>query len=115
MTMAGSTAADVAEAAGVRVVAEVFADRAYTGTGRLLDRRLPGAVIHDPDVIAHRVVTMVTSGTVSPASGAAGSGTTLDVRADSVCVHGDTPDAVRIARRVRAALESAGVAVRPWE
>ena len=115
MTMAGSVAADLAEAAGLRVIAEVFADRAYTGAGRLADRRTPGAVLTDPDVIAHRAVTMVTGGTVTIAAGAPGSGATLDVRADSVCVHGDTPDAVHLARRVRTALEAAGVVVRAWE
>jgi UPF0271 protein len=115
MTTAGSVAADVAAAAGVRVVAEVFADRAYTEAGRLADRRTPGAVLSDPDVIAHRAVLMVTSGTVTAGSGTADSGTRLDVRAESVCVHGDTPDAVHLARRVRTALEAAGVMVRPWE
>src|SRR6185312_10826543 len=100
---------------GLRVIAEVFADRAYTGAGRLADRRTPGAVLTDPDVIAHRAVTMVTGGTVTIAAGAPGSGATLDVRADSVCVHGDTPDAVHLARRVRTALEAAGVVVRAWE
>jgi UPF0271 protein len=109
MTMAGSVAAQVAEAAGVRVLGEVFADRAYTAAGRLVDRRTKGAVITDPDVIAQRVVTMCTHGEVSVGEAR------VAVRADSICVHGDTPDAVHIAQRVRRALENAGVTVQPWQ
>ena len=109
MTMAGSVAARVAEAAGVRVIGEVFADRAYTAAARLVDRREEGAVITDPDLIAQRVVTMCTRGVVSVGE------ESVAVRADSVCVHGDTPDAVHIAKRVRRALDSAGVMVQPWQ
>lgn len=110
MTIAGSVAAQVAAEAGVRVVGEVFADRAYTAAGRLADRRHPNAVLTDPDVIAGRAVAMVTSGVVRAASGEQ-----LDIAAESICVHGDTPDAVAIARRVRQSLEATGVEVRAWQ
>ena len=109
VTIAGSVAAEVARAAAVHVVAEVFADRAYTDEGRLVDRRKAGAVLHDAATIADRVVGMVVDGVVT-----AQTGQPVPVQADSVCVHGDTPDAVSIARAVRHALGAAGVTVRPW-
>jgi 5-oxoprolinase (ATP-hydrolysing) subunit A len=110
VTLPQSVAAQVALAAGVRVVAEAFADRAYTPDGRLVDRRSAGAVLTDPAEIAARVVRLVRDGVV-----AAASGDDVPVQADSVCVHGDTPDAVTIAVAVRDALQAAGVAVRPWQ
>jgi UPF0271 protein len=93
-----------AEAAGLRVVHEAFADRAYTADGALVPRRLPGAVLHDPDVIARRCVDLATGQPVADVAGGE-----LRLAPDSICVHGDTPGAVDIARRVRAALEQAGV------
>jgi UPF0271 protein len=89
----GSVALQLAGRKGLRAVREGFPDRAYDGD-RLRPRSQPGAVIHDPDEVARRAVTMAQSGTV-----------------DSLCLHGDTPGAVDIARRVRAALEAAGVDV----
>jgi 5-oxoprolinase (ATP-hydrolysing) subunit A len=98
-----------AEAAGLTVVAEAFADRAYTPQGHLVSRRLPGAVLHDPDVIAARCVELARTGTIEDVDG-----NRVDVPARSLCIHGDTPGAVEIARRVRAALLDAGVALRPF-
>lgn len=98
-----------ADAAGVRTVAEAFADRAYTPDGRLVSRRERGAVLHDPTAIAARVVGMVESATV-----AAVDGSTVAVTAESICVHGDSPDAVAIARAVRNALAAAGVTLRAF-
>lgn len=110
MTMAGSTAAGVAESRGLRVVAEAFADRAYTDAGRLVDRSIAGSVLTDADAVASRVVEMATKGTVTTIVG-----TSIPLTVESVCVHGDTPGAVAIARAVRAALAEAGVEVRAWQ
>ncbi len=98
-----------AEDAGLRTVTEAFADRAYTAEGTLVSRRDPGAVLHDPAAIAARVVSMATRGTVTAVDGS-----TVPVTAESICVHGDTPGAVEIARAVRIALTGAGVTIAPF-
>ncbi|RBY82915.1 LamB/YcsF family protein [Geodermatophilus sp. TF02-6] len=95
--------------AGLTVVAEAFADRAYTPEGTLVPRRCPGAVLHDPDRIARRCVAMATGEPIRDVDGGS-----LRLAPESVCVHGDTPGAVAIARRVRAALTRAGVALAPF-
>ncbi|MPQ97034.1 5-oxoprolinase subunit PxpA [Modestobacter sp. I12A-02628] len=100
----GSAWLELAVDAGLTVVHEAFADRAYTATGTLVSRRLPGAVLHDADEIARRCVAMAAGDPVPDADGGA-----LILTPDSICVHGDTPGAVDIARRVRAALTDAGV------
>ncbi|MDP4335121.1 5-oxoprolinase subunit PxpA [Curtobacterium sp. A7_M15] len=98
-----------ARAHGLRAVAEVFADRAYEPDGSLVPRSRPGAVLHDPAAVADRVLRMVTEGTVTAVDGSV-----VLVRADSVCVHGDSPDAVAMARAIRALLDRNGVAVAPF-
>jgi UPF0271 protein len=98
-----------AAAAGLTVVAEAFADRAYTPEGHLVSRRRPGAVLHDPDVIAARCVELARTRTIADIDG-----NRVDVPARSLCIHGDTPGAVEIARRVRAALLDAGVVLHPF-
>ena len=95
--------------AGLPTVQEAFADRTYTSEGRLVSRRLPGAVIHDPTEVARRCVRIVSAGTVE-----ASDGSTVTAGTDSICIHGDTPDAVDIARGVRQALTAAGVTLRPF-
>lgn len=95
-----------AAAAGLSTVHEAFADRAYTADGHLVPRRLPRAVLHDPEEVVARSVSMARSGTVRAIDG-----TRVRVEARSLCVHGDTPDAVHLARRIRAALNDAGVQV----
>ncbi|MEN9621479.1 MAG: hypothetical protein RL499_1672, partial [Actinomycetota bacterium] len=90
----------------VRFVAEAFADRGYLADGTLAPRDLAGALITDPDEVAQRVVRMIIDETV-----VAVDGTHVSVRPESVCLHGDTPGAVAIARAVRAALDAAGVEV----
>ncbi len=99
----------LAREAGMSVKSEIFADRAYTEEGLLVSRKLPGAVIHDPGVAADRVVRMVRAGAIETISG-----TMLPTPVDSVCVHSDTPTAVRIAASVRQKLEADGVAVRAF-
>jgi 5-oxoprolinase (ATP-hydrolysing) subunit A len=104
LTLPGSALAAAADAAGLGVVGEAFADRAYNADGTLVRRGLPGAVVTDPGEVAARVTSLVTTGTLRSADGAA-----LRLSARSLCVHGDTPGAVGLARAVRAAIEAAGV------
>ncbi|WP_377298118.1 LamB/YcsF family protein [Rhizobium sp. SGZ-381] len=106
MALAGSPLVEQARAAGLRVVAEAFADRAYTADGQLLSRRLPGAVLHDPEEVAERMIALVRDGTILSIDG-----TLTTIEADSICVHGDSPGAVEIARRLRLRLTEAGLAI----
>lgn len=107
--MAGSAFFDEAARRELRTVAEAFADRSYRPDGRLVSRREQGAVLHDPTAIADRVATIVTSGQVT-----ATDGTQLAMKAESVCVHGDSPGAVQIATAVRDRLEASGVEIRAF-
>jgi len=107
--MPGSAFLRRAAAAGLRTVAEAFADRAYAPDGTLVPRSQEGAVLDDPRVIAERVMRLVTEGVVS-----ASDGSDVEVVAESVCTHGDSPGAVASARAVRAALTEAGVTVAPF-
>jgi len=91
---------------GLQVRSEIFADRAYTSEGFLVDRFIAGAVIHDGSVAADRVVRMVQSGCIETIDGKV-----LKTEIDSICVHSDTPAAVKIAAQVRAGLEKAGIRV----
>jgi UPF0271 protein len=102
----GSVVLEIAAEAGLRTVREAFADRAYTPAGTLVSRREPGAVLHDPEQVAARMVRLVTDGVISAVDG-----NDVRVRADSICVHGDSPGAVDMARQVRTALEQAGVTI----
>ena len=105
----GSAWLRLAAEAGLTVVHEAFADRAYTPEGTLVSRRLPGAVLHDPAEIARRCVAMAAGEPITDVEGGE-----LVLQAGSICVHGDTPGAVEIARQVRAALTTAGVALAPF-
>ena len=105
----GSVVLDHASAAGVRAVAEAFADRGYRPDGTLVPRGEPGAVLSDPDQVAARVVAMASGQEITAAGGAH-----VVIDAASVCVHGDTPGALDVARRVRGDLEAAGVEVAPF-
>ncbi|MFF1631247.1 LamB/YcsF family protein [Streptomyces sp. NPDC058272] len=96
----------LAERAGLPTVTEAFADRAYTEEGTLVPRARSGAVITDADTVVERSVRLARFGTVTSCSGER-----IPVRARSLCLHGDTPGAVELARRVRAGLESSGVLV----
>jgi 5-oxoprolinase (ATP-hydrolysing) subunit A len=95
-----------AQAAGLRTVTEAFADRAYNPDGTLVSRRQPGSVLHSIDAVIDHVLRLVTEGKVRAIDG-----TLIEVDARSVCVHGDTPDAVALAAAVREALQGAGVRV----
>ena len=109
MLLSGSVGLQVAGEAGLNVVGECFADRAYTAAGRLVSRREPGAVIHHADAVVARVVRMATEGVV-----VATDSTEVHINPRSVCVHGDTPGAGEIARRVREGLVQAGVDIVPF-
>lgn len=102
----GSEFLRLGEAAGLHVVTEAFADRAYTTDGQLVPRRERGSVIDDPQEVVSRVVRLVTTGFLE-----ATDGSDVEVRADSVCLHGDTPGAVELAAAVRTALQDKGVTV----
>ena len=105
----GSAWLRLAEEAGLTVVHEGFADRAYTPQGTLVSRRLPGAVLDDATEIARRCVAMASGAPVQDVEGGE-----LSLTPHSICVHGDTRGAVEIARLVREELEKAGVTVAPF-
>ncbi|MGA8211493.1 MAG: 5-oxoprolinase subunit PxpA [Nocardioidaceae bacterium] len=105
----GSVLLRAADRAGLRTVREAFADRAYTPDGALVPRREPGAVLSDPAEVARRVVTLVTEGWV-----VAVDGSRVRIAAESVCVHGDSPGAVAMARQVRDGLAEVGIGLRAF-
>jgi UPF0271 protein len=94
---------------GLAVAREVYADRAYTDAGLLVERSCHGAVLHDAEEAAARVLAMVLEGTIITISGKR-----LASGIDSICVHGDSPNAVATAKAVRARLEEAGIALAPF-
>lgn len=98
-----------AEQAGLRTFREAFADRAYTPEGTLVSRREPGAVLHDPEEIAQRCLKLAAGEPIRAVDGSE-----IEVRADSICVHGDSPGAVAIAQAVRDRLGEAGTQLRPF-
>jgi UPF0271 protein len=104
----GSEILAAGRAAGLRVAAEVFADRAYEPDGSLASRRKPGSVIHDADAVVARAVRMVKDKTV-----VAIDGSIVPLQADTICVHGDTPGSDVLAAQIRAGFEAAGVIVLP--
>lgn len=105
----GSRLLELAEQRGLRVIREAFADRGYTPSATLVSRREPGAVLHNPDAVAERVLRMVSDGEVEAVDGS-----TVKLDVDSVCVHGDSPAAVEMARAVRDILGANGVEVKPF-
>lgn len=102
----GSEVLRLAEEAGLRGVSEAFADRAYNPDGTLVSRSQPGAVLHDPAEVAEHVLRMATEQSVKAIDGSI-----LKIRAESICVHGDSPGAVAMATAVKSVLGEAGVAV----
>ena len=107
--LGGTPMEEAARAVGARYVREAFPDRAYLSDGRLAPRSMEGALIRDPKRAAERAVAMVLEGEIEALDGGR-----VRVQAETLCVHGDNPEAVEIARAVRAALESAGVTLRPF-
>lgn len=109
MALAGSQLVEQASTAGLTVVAEAFADRAYTPEGNLVSRREKGSVLHDPDLIAERMVRMVKEGVIEAIDG-----TLTKVDAQSICVHGDSEGAVAMAKRLREKFEQSGLTIRSF-
>jgi len=105
----GSAVLAFAAAKGLRTVAEAFADRGYRADGTLVPRSQEGALVTDAAQVAARVVRIADEGVVTAVDG-----TDVDVRAESVCVHSDTPGALVLARTVRRELERSGIVVRPF-
>lgn len=104
----GSETARAAEDAGLQVASEVFADRAYLADGRLAPRRMEGSVMHDPAAIAKRAMRMIRGEEIETIDGG-----TVRLHCDTICVHGDTPQAVEIARLLTNSLRSAGFTISP--
>lgn len=104
--LAGSALLTAAERLGLRGISETFADRGYRPDGSLQPRTESGSVIHDAEVVAARAVAMVRAGSVTAADGSR-----VALRADSICLHGDTPGADALAQRVRDAFAAAGIRV----
>jgi UPF0271 protein len=109
VTQTGSVVADLCRAAGIAVVTEAFVDRAYLPDGRLVPRGQAGAVIHDRQLAARRAVRLVTEGTV-----VAIDGTVIAVAAQTLCTHGDTPDAAGLLAQVRTALQERDIEVQAF-
>ncbi len=103
----GSEMLKAGRSQGLRVAAEVFADRAYQSDGSLVPRTVAGAVIDDPGTVVRRAVRMVSDRTVAAVDGGV-----VGLEADSICVHGDTPGAGRLAAQLRRGLEEAGITVK---
>jgi len=102
-----SALAQAGRAVKLRVACEVFADRNYLSDGSLVPRSRPDALLHDPDAVADRVLRMLREGKVRSVDGV-----DVDIRAETVCLHGDTPEAVELARTLRSLLEKEEVTIR---
>jgi UPF0271 protein len=109
IVMPGMATEKAGERAGVRLVREVYGDRAYGEDGNLAPRKAPGAVLHDAEEATKRVLQMLDEQAIRTLGG-----TKLPVRIDSICVHGDNPEGVTMARTLRAALEAAGAKIAPF-
>ncbi|MDH5798161.1 MAG: LamB/YcsF family protein [Paracoccaceae bacterium] len=109
MVLAATPMQTAVEALGCNWVGEIFADRAYNDDATLVDRSLPGAVLHDADIVGQRMVQMVSEGAIITESGKR-----IETRIDTICLHGDTPAAVILAQSVRGALQMAGFGVRAF-
>jgi UPF0271 protein len=109
VALAGSPLIELARGEGLTCIAEAFADRAYTPQGTLVSRREPGAVLHDAEQVARRMLRLVQSSEVEAIDGSV-----TRIEADSICVHGDSPGAIQMAREVRQLLERSGVSLQAF-
>ena len=107
--LGNSVMVEGAKKVGVRYVEEAFADRAYTAQGTLVPRKQAGAVIHDLDAVTKQVLGMVSSSTVTALDG-----TVVKIAAQTICVHGDTPNAVAMIKNIRQGLKDAGVTLKAF-
>jgi len=110
MVLAATAQQDAVRALGCAWAGEIFADRAYNDDATLVDRSKPGAVIHDADLAGRRMVDMVQAGAIITESGKR-----IETQIDTICLHGDTAEAVEIAASVRQQLEAAGIKLRTFE
>ena len=110
MAMAGTAQEEALRTLGCAAALEIFADRAYLPDGGLMPRSEPDAVLHDPEKIADRVLQMLQEEAIIAVDGSR-----RPARIDTICLHGDTPSAVRAAEVLRARLETAGIAIEPFE
>ncbi|AWD22063.1 LamB/YcsF family protein [Fuscovulum blasticum] len=109
LAISGTELEIAARAAGLTAISEIFADRGYLPNGRLVPRGQPGALIHDADEAADRLIALLRSGRM-PVQG----GGSIPLNAQSICVHGDSPGALQLAQRLRARLLAEGVTVAPF-
>ncbi len=109
MVMAGTAQAEAARALGCPTASEIFADRAYNDDLTLVDRSQPGAVLHDAEEAAARILDTLEHGAILTASG-----TRVPARIDTICLHGDTAGAILMARTLRRRLEDAGIRLAPF-
>jgi 5-oxoprolinase (ATP-hydrolysing) subunit A len=107
--LSGSDLISAGEKAGLRTASETFADRTYQRDGTLTSRRQPGAMIEDHDRAVDQAVRLVKKGKVASVQGV-----DVDVRADTICIHGDGPHALEFARMIRTRLEESGIEVKPF-
>ncbi|MBC7156076.1 MAG: LamB/YcsF family protein [Rhodobacteraceae bacterium] len=110
VVLAGTAQEAAARDLGARIACEIFADRAYEEDGQLVDRRKPGAVIHDAALAARRILAMLEAGAIISRTGKR-----LPTRIDTICLHGDGAEAVSLARGLAAALQAAGVTLAAFE
>jgi UPF0271 protein len=108
VALAGSEMENAARELGLPLAREGFCDRLYDEDGNLTSRKVPGSVLHDPEVVKERVVNMVLNEEIVSRGGKR-----LKFKLDTLCVHGDEPNAVAVARAAREGLEAAGVRVVP--
>ena len=109
VALAGSPLIEQARAAGLLVISEAFADRAYHQDGALVSRRLAGAVLHDPELVAKRVVSMLQTGGVESIEGVF-----TPIQADSICIHGDSEGALEMSRAIQRELQQQQIDVRAF-
>ncbi|AEG58071.1 LamB/YcsF family protein [Sinorhizobium meliloti] len=109
MSLAGAPIVEQGRAAGLTVICEAFADRAYNADRSLVNRRFPGSVIDDPQAIAERMLRLILGGRITAIDG-----TEIALEAQSICVHGDTPAAVAVACTLRDALVSRGIELKSF-
>ena len=110
MVLSATAQQDAVQTLGCKWAGEIFADRAYNDNATLVDRSKPGAVIHDAALAGDRMVKMVQAGAIITESGKH-----IPAAIDTICLHGDTPEAVDIARSVKSALQKAGIALKCFE
>ena len=110
MVLAATAQQDAVQSLGCKWAGEIFADRAYNDDATLVDRSKPGAVIHDAALAGERMVKMVKAGAILTEGGQ-----TIPAAIDTICLHGDTPEAVDIARAVKSSLQEAGIALKCFE